>query len=155
MRILLTALLSLFAVISYAVDDLTAAQRIAGAGVKVQNARLKTIAQNIANAQATSREPGGDPYRRQIVTLRTEYDPDLDTNVVTIDKVITDKSQFDYKYEPYHPAADQDGYVKYPNVHFVVENVDAKEAQRSLEANLSSLEISRSTQLKLIDSLNR
>lgn len=139
---------------SYA-DDLTAAQQIAASGMRLQNQRMKAISENIANVNSVGRKPGENPYRRKMVTARNYYDPVLKANLVKVDRIIYDKKPFSMRYEPSHPAANAEGYVKYPNVEAVIESVDAKEAQRSFEANLGSLEISRSNQLKLIDSLAR
>ncbi len=54
-----------------------------------------------------------------------------------------DRTDFRTKYEPSHPAADANGYVKYPNVNSLVEMTDMREAQRSYEANLNVIGATR------------
>lgn len=154
-RILTTLFMIIICNHALAVDDLTAAQRIAASGMKLQNQRMKVISENIANANSVASKPGGTPYKRKMISAKTQFDPNSGTNLVKLDRIIYDNKPFQLRYEPGHPAADKNGYVKYPNIETVIENVDAKEAQRSFEANLGSLEISRSNQLKLIDSLAR
>ena len=58
-------------------------------------------------------------------------------------RVSTDPSDFRAKYEPGHPVADANGYVKYPNVNSLVEMMDLREAQRSYEANINVISASR------------
>ena len=54
--------------------DLTKAMNISASGMKAQGTRLRIIAENIANSQSTAQVPGGDPYRRQIVSFKAELD---------------------------------------------------------------------------------
>ena len=136
-----------------AVDSLTAAQRIAAQGMQVQNERLKVISQNIANSNSTGLTPDQDPYRRKTVMFKNYYDPEIGAYSVKLAKIGVDKSSFILKYEPYHPSADSAGYVKYPNVNLPLETIDAKEAQRTYEANLSALEIAKSNQLRIIEAM--
>ncbi len=136
-----------------AVDDLTAAQRVSAQGMKAQSERLKIISQNIANANSTGITPNQEPYRRKIPVFKSEYDQRLKADVVKVDKITRDKSDFQLRYEPQHPAADENGYVKYPNIQVPLESVDAKEAQRTYEANMSALEIAKSNQVRLIEAL--
>ena len=63
--------------------------------------------------------------------------------MVGFGRVRTDPSEFRSKYEPGHPAADPNGYVKYPNVNSLVEMTDLREAQRSYEANVNVITASR------------
>ena len=63
--------------------------------------------------------------------------------MVSLGKVQTDSSDFKTRYEPGHPAADANGYVKYPNVNSLVEMSDMRDAQRSYEANLNIVTATR------------
>jgi flagellar basal-body rod protein FlgC len=123
---------------------LTDSLKIAAAGLKVQGERLNVIAENIANSQSTSTTPGGDPYRRKTVTFSNALDKELGIRTVAITKRGVDPSAFNTKYNPAHPAADAEGYVKYPNVSSIVEGTDLKEARRAYEANINVIEISKS-----------
>ena len=116
---------------------------IAASGLRAQAGRMRVIAENIANADSTAPRPGADPYRRKIPTFRAEMDRALESNVVGLGRMRTDPSEFRSKYEPGHPAADANGYVKYPNVNALIEMTDMREAQRSYEANLNVIGATR------------
>ena len=116
---------------------------IAASGLRAQSGRMRIISENIANADSTPQSAGADPYRRKIPTFETEFNRSLDVQLVEMGKVTTDTSQFRLKYEPGHPAADQNGNVKYPNVNALVEMTDMREAQRSYEANINVIGATR------------
>ena len=116
---------------------------IAASGLRAQAGRMRVIAQNIANADSTAPMAGADPYRRKIVSFRSEVDRALDAQTVALGQVRTDQSEFRLKYDPGHPAADVNGNVKYPNVNSLVEMMDMREAQRSYEANINVISSSR------------
>ena len=80
-------------------------------------------------------------------------DKELGIETVAISKRGTDKSDFIKKYEPSHPAADEQGYVLYPNVNTVVETVDMREARRAYEANLGVIEVSKAMMARTLDLL--
>jgi flagellar basal-body rod protein FlgC len=116
---------------------------IAASGLRAQAGRMRIISENIANADSTGQAPGADPYRRKVATFSSQLDRALDSNVVSLGKVQTDTSDFKTRYEPGHPAADANGYVKYPNVNSLVEMSDMRDAQRSYEANLNIVTATR------------
>lgn len=116
---------------------------VAASGLRAQAGRMRVIAENIANADSTATRAGGDPYRRRMPTFRSEMDRAMGAQVVSLGRVRTDASDFRNKYEPSHPAADANGYVKYPNVNSLVEQTDMREAQRSYEANLNVISATR------------
>ncbi len=133
--------------------DFTNLMSIAASGLRVQAGRMRVIAENIANADSTAKGPGSDPYRRKIATFRSEMDRALEANTVALGKVRTDQSDFRSKYEPGHPAADANGYVKYPNVNSLLEMTDMREAQRSYEANLNVIGATRRMIQRTLDLL--
>ena len=133
--------------------DFLKSMQIAASGLRAQTGRMQVIAENVANADSTAQRPGGDPYRRKIPTFRSEMDRALEANTVTMGKVRPDPTDFRTKYEPGHPAADQNGYVKYPNVNSVIELNDMREAQRSYEANLNVIGATRRMIQRTIDLL--
>ncbi|KRA99264.1 flagellar basal-body rod protein FlgC [Devosia sp. Root685] len=116
---------------------------IAATGLHAQSARMRVIAENIANADSTASTPGGDPYRRRVPTFETVMNNELGGRVVTMGKLAYDQSDFNNRYEPGHPAADAKGYVQYPNVNTLIETMDMREAQRSYEANLNVVSVTR------------
>jgi flagellar basal-body rod protein FlgC len=127
--------------------------KISAAGLKVQGARLRVIAENLANADSVTEAPGGDPYRRKTISFKNELDRKLGLEMVEVARVSEDRSDFRLKYEPGHPAADAKGYVKLPNVNTLVEMTDMREAQRSYEANLKAIEAARTMLQRTIDML--
>jgi len=118
--------------------------KIAGAGMKVQSDRLKVVSQNIANAESTGTRVGEEPYRRKTIAFKTAIDREMDLETVKSRRIGTDPSEFPKKYDPGHPAADNEGYVLMPNVNPLVEMMDMREARRGYEANLNVIESSRS-----------
>ena len=134
-------------------DNLKKSVEIAAHGSKFQSERIKIAAENMANEDSTAVTPGGDPYRRKIIFAKNKYDKNLKTNVITTRKVDFDESDFILKYDPTHPAANNEGYVKYPNVNRLIERADASEAQRGYEANLGIIEMSNSLMQKTIEAI--
>ena len=124
-------------------NDFLSSMRIAATGLHAQTARMRVIAENLANADSAGKTPGEDPYRRKIPTFKAVMDSDVGGEVVKIGRIALDQSEFQSRYEPGHPAADANGYVKYPNVNALVETMDMREAQRSYEANLNVVTVAR------------
>ena len=133
--------------------DFNRAIKIAVSGLSAQTGRMRVIAENIANAESTSRTASGDPYRRKVPTFTSKFDKELGAATLRLGKVEADSTAFRSRYEPGHPAADANGYVKYPNVDTLVETVDMREAQRSYEANLNVVTATRRMILKTLDLL--
>jgi flagellar basal-body rod protein FlgC len=126
---------------------------VAASGLRAQVGRMRIISENIANADSVAQTPGGDPYRRRIVTFSSELDRTLDAHVVKLGGVETDNSDFEIKHQPGNPAADKNGDVKYPNVNTLVEMTDLRDAQRSYEANLNVITATRRMLQRTIDIL--
>jgi len=131
-----------------------AAQAIAASALRAQQARMRIIAENIANTDSTAKTAGGDPYRRQAPVFEPTRLPGGGLGV-RMSKVEPDKSEFRKEYEPGNPAADAAGYVKLPNVNGLVEALDMREAQRAYEANLNVIETSRAMQSRTLDLLRK
>ena len=105
---------------------------------------MSTPAKRCTEANSTADAPGLDPYRRQVPVFASYLDRDAGANLVRMRRVELDPSAFSLRYDPSHPAADEEGYVKLPNVNPLVEMMDLREAQRSYEANLGALDQVRS-----------
>ncbi|AXS41201.1 flagellar basal body rod protein FlgC [Breoghania sp. L-A4] len=133
--------------------DFVRSLMIAASGLKAQNGRMRVIAENIANKDSTGRTPEEDPYRRRIPTFRSEFDRELGARVVELGRIQLDRSEFQVRHEPGHPAADAAGNVRMPNVNTLVETVDIREAQRSYEANLNVIQSTRRMLQRTIDIL--
>jgi flagellar basal-body rod protein FlgC len=124
-------------------SDLVKSLSIASTGMKAQSDRLRVVSENIANAQVTGLSPEDTPYRRKTIFFKTELDREMNADTVKVKRVSTDKSDFQKKYEPSHPAADPQGYVLYPNVNPMVEMMDMREARLGYEANMNVIETSK------------
>ena len=135
--------------------DFSKSMTVAASGMRAQTERMKTIAENIANANSTSPVPGGEPYRRKITTIKGEFDRELGATLVETGRPVTDKSDFRSQYDPGNPNADKQGYVKLPNVDSLVEIMDMRETQRSYEADLSVMDASKQMLAKTVDLLNK
>jgi flagellar basal-body rod protein FlgC len=130
-----------------------ATQAIAATALRAQQARMRVIAENMANANSVSRQAGGDPYRRQVpvfTPIRTDGGQG-----VKVARVEPDRKDFRNVYDPGHPSADAAGYVKLPNVDTLVEALDMKEAQRAYEANLNVIETARAMEMRTLDLLKK
>jgi flagellar basal-body rod protein FlgC len=114
---------------------------------------MQVISENIANADSTPTQAGGDPYRRQIVSFQTVMDRTLGARVVQLGQTKTDPSDFQVKNQPGHPAADASGNVKYPNVNPLIETTDLRDAQRSYSANLNIINATRAMIQRTLDIL--
>ena len=134
-------------------SEFSTSMNIAASGMNAQAQRIKIIAQNIANADSTGIEPGSDPYRRQIVSFKNVFDREMGANVVKVSGVAKDQSEFKTRFDPSHPAANADGYVKLPNVNSVLESADLREAQRSYEASLAAMDLVKAMMAQTIQSI--
>ena len=133
--------------------DLIKSIKLSTAGMRVQGTRLRVISENIANADSLPENQGDTPYRSKQVSFKNILDRSLDAKRVAVDKIQYDRSDFEKKFDPQHPAADKDGYVLVPNVNPLVEMMDMREAQRSYEANLSVIQVSKGMLSRTIDML--
>lgn len=131
--------------------DLVKAMELAAKGMKAQGVRMRVISENMANADTTGKTPGSDPYQRQVVTFKNELARSEGIRFVEVDKIVRDDTDFTLKYDPSHPAADEKGYVKMPNVNSLIEMMDMREAQRSYEANLGVIDMARAMLMRTID----
>lgn len=129
-------------------DDFSRTMSAAAQGMRAQNIRVRIAAENMANAKT----PG---YQRKQIEFREFIDRQTGTNGVRIGSISRDISDPVKLYEPSHPLADDKGYVTYSNVSMLVELADAREAQRSYEANLNLFNQSRRMYGRVLDLLRR
>ncbi|WP_252273062.1 flagellar basal body rod protein FlgC [Pseudomonas subflava] len=122
---------------------------IAGTGMSAQSTRLNTISSNIANAETVSSSID-QTYRARHPVFATVYQGSLDGTGdrgslfadqdesgvgVQVLGIVEDQSSLTPRYEPNHPAADEKGYVYYPNVNVVEEMADMISASRNFQTN--------------------
>jgi len=134
-------------------DPLTVALRVAASGLGAQSERLRVVSENLANAQSTANTPEDDPYTRKTITFSSELDRQSGVALVNASGIDTDPGEFPMEYMPGHQAADENGYVKMPNVNMLVEMADMREANRSYEANLQVIKQARELISMTIDLL--
>ncbi|OPX44595.1 flagellar basal-body rod protein FlgC [Ruminiclostridium hungatei] len=136
---------------------------IGASGLTAQRLRMDTISQNIANIN-TTRTEDGTPYRRREVILEERTGADSFSSYlsaandklnggqgVRVSKIVEDASEFKKVYDPGHPDADENGYVSMPNVDIVTEMVNMISASRSYEANVTSINATKSMALKALE----
>jgi flagellar basal-body rod protein FlgC len=133
--------------------ELFRALRISAAGMEAQTTRLRVVAENLANRDTTGDAPGADPYRRKTVAFENRLDREVGIQRVRVKKVEPDMSAFPQRFEPSHPAADERGYIRAPNVNSFIEMMDMREAQRGYTANLAVLEMTKGMIQRAIDIL--
>jgi len=133
--------------------DFNSSMRIAATGLHAQTARMRVIAENLANADSAGTAPGDEPYRRRVPTFEASFDRNVGGKVVEVGRLAYDMSEFKSRYEPGHPAADANGYVQYPNVDPLVEAMDMRQAQRTYEANLNVVTVTRQMLGRTLDIL--
>lgn len=124
--------------------DLIASLRYSASGMEAQAARLRHISENISNADT----PG---YHRKLVS----FQENIDSGTVEPGPVQLDRSPLERVYDPGNPLADATGHYDGSNVDLVVEVADAREAQRSYEANLKIFDQARSMTQGLFDLLRK
>jgi flagellar basal-body rod protein FlgC len=127
-------------------SELMKSMGAAASGMAAQSARLRLSAENIANVDT----PG---YRRKLASF--EVIAREDGGVVKAGRVRLDRSDLPQVYDPSHPLADAQGYVEGSTVDLMVELADAREAQRSYEANIKMMDQARAMTSGLMDLLRR
>ena len=111
---------------------------ISTSGLVAQRIRLNTIAMNIANADTVD-SPEGGPYKRRSVVFHAGSDgTDRSGEGVHVSE-IRKEPVYRYEYNPSHPYANKEGYVKLPGIDTITEMVNGMEASRAYEANLMAL----------------
>jgi flagellar basal-body rod protein FlgC len=134
--------------------DIQAAISAAASGMRAQTTRMRVAAENVANANSTGASPDEEPFRRRIPLMESTM---LATGAqgVRVRGAAFDMTEFRQEYNPSHPAADPDGYVRLPNVDTLVEMMDLRDATRAYEANLNMIEAARSMTNRALDLLRR
>lgn len=125
-------------------NDLSTSLAFAASGMEAQATRLRLVSENIANADT----PG---YHRKLVS----FDDAMDSGLVEVGPVRLDRADLPRIYDPGHPLADANGYYDGSNVDMVIEIADAREAQRSYEANLRLFDQARQMTQSLFELLRR
>jgi flagellar basal-body rod protein FlgC len=121
-------------------------------GMVAQRTRMEVISSNLANQNSIYNAEGEyEPFRRR-VAIMAEGGPNGGTGA-HIEEIQLDQSDFRRRYKPGHPEANENGYVKYPNINSTMERVNAMEASRAYEANITAAQATKSmlqTSLRLL-----
>lgn len=121
--------------------------RISLSGLSAERLRMDTITGNIANA-STTRGKDGKPYIRKVAVFEENLTNELNKQSGKFEEkhmgiksvgIEEDKSELRKVYDPYHPDANEEGYVLMPNVNILNEMVDLIAASRTYEANITAL----------------
>ena len=128
--------------------DFSSALGVAASGMRAQADRIRHVSENIANADT----PG---YRRKIVRFEAMHSPDAPHGAIQTGKVTLDRRALPQIFDPAHPMADDSGHYDGSNVELMVEIADAREAQRSYEANMRVFDQIRQMSSSLNDLLRR
>jgi len=133
--------------------SLSSVFHIAGSGMSAQSTRLNTISSNIANADTVSSSID-QTYRARHPVFATVFAESLQPNGagaslfagqdqagkgVQVMGIVEDQSELTPRYEPDHPAANEQGYVFYPNVNVVEEMADMMSASRAFQTNVEMM----------------
>lgn len=129
-------------------NDLSKALEAAASGMRAQSSRLRHVSENIANSDT----PG---YRRKVIPFHETMEGGRASGRVETGSVSLDRTELPRMYDPSHPMADETGHYMGSNVDLIVEIADAREAQRSYEANLKMFEQTRKMSSRLLDILRR
>lgn len=121
---------------------------VSSSALQAQAQRLRHVSENIANSDT----PG---YRRKTVSFETEFGQRDSVGRVETSRVRLDQTELAKVYDPSHPMADESGHYDGSNVNLVIEIADAREAQRSYEANLKMFDQARQMSSSLMDLLRR
>ena len=127
-------------------STLSAAMAAASSALGAERTRVEVAVSNLANAEST-RGTDGQPYRRRDVVLTADQTNTFDATLgratqatgVKVAAIVEDQSPFRTRYEPSHPDADENGFVKLPNVDAPQEMVDMLGAARAYQANLAAI----------------
>jgi flagellar basal-body rod protein FlgC len=134
-------------------DPLVISGKIAASGLSAQAQRMRVVSENMANVGSTGKTPGATPYTRKTISFASGPSEEFGAGLVRVDRIGYDKSPYRVEFAPGHPAADENGYVKQPNVNMLIELADMREANRSYEANLQMIRQARELISMTIDML--
>lgn len=129
-------------------NDLSKSLMMAASGMKAQASRLRLVSENMANADT----PG---FRRKTASFQQEMQAAGQVGAVKQGNVRLDRTELTKMFDPAHPMADDAGYYDGSNVNILIEIADAREAQRSYEANLKMFEQTRKMSSSVLDLLRK
>ena len=141
--------------------DFARGLRVSSSALTANRLRMNTISSNIANVN-TTKTPEGGPYRRKDVIFEAMPEtrnfgeiltsqPDRNIQRVQVTDIHVDRGAPNFKYEPNHPDANEDGYVAYPNINLMEEMTNMIQATRAYEANVSAMTATKDMAAKALE----
>lgn len=130
---------------------------VSASGLSAERLRMDVTAENLANAQTTRAADGG-PYRRKSVVLQQQGANGFGAELarargVEVAAIVEDGGPDRMVYDPGHPDAGADGYVRMPNVNPVTEMVELITSSRAYEANVTAMQAAKQMFTKTLDIL--
>lgn len=129
-------------------SDLSTSLKLASSGMRAQAARIRLVSENMANIDT----PG---FRRKTASFEQIMNQGQNIGTVKQGDIRLDRTDLPKIFDPAHPMADAAGYYDGSNVNILIEMADAREAQRSYEANLKMFEQTRKMSAAVLDILRR
>ena len=129
-------------------NSIFGAMAAATQGMNAQSTRLKIVSENLSNADTHG-------YHRKLITFKNTFNAQTGMTELSVDNITLDPKKGDVEFNPEHPLANAQGYVELSNVDMMVEMADARQANRSYEANLTTFKQARQMYSGLLDLLRR
>ncbi len=127
--------------------------KVSASALEAHRVRMNTIASNMANAQSTKTQEGG-PYVKKSVLFQTmpvNMNAEEGLEGVRVSGIVEEEKPPLIVYDPAHPDADGEGYVKMPNINVLEEMVNMMMALRAYEANVRAFNISKGMYQKALE----
>lgn len=141
--------------------DFMTAIDIGASGLKAERTNLNVISMNLANAKTTRTVNGGPYQRKEVIFKETEVESpfskamnmalEQDAKGVRVESIQNDRRPFKMVYEPGHPDANEEGYVRYPDINVVEEMTNMLSAMRAYEANVSTITTAKNMFTKALE----
>ncbi|HWD76869.1 MAG TPA: flagellar basal body rod protein FlgC [Solirubrobacteraceae bacterium] len=137
---------------------------IAASGLTAERVRMDVTSENLANAQTTN-AAGGQPYQRQEVVLQQVGGNAFSSTLagamgssptaggVQVAGIVNDPTPDQLVYDPGHPGANAQGYVRMPNVNPVTEMTDLIDESDSYQADVTAMSTAKTMYTKTLDLL--
>ncbi len=139
---------------------------IAGSAMQFQSIRLNTVASNLSNTQSVSRTKENAYKARQPIAIAKPFSPKLPGNhllsksiknnifSVELAEISKKTTPVEQRYQPDHPAADEQGLVYYSNVDSAHEMASMMAASREFETSVALLTTTRKMEDQLLELIN-
>ncbi len=127
--------------------------KVSASALDAQRVRMNTVASNMANAQSTRTEAGGPYVKKNVVFSTTPIESNNGELLegVRVSNIVEDTKPPITVYDPGHPDADENGYIKMPNINVIEEMVNMMMALRAYEANVKAYNTSKQMFMKSLE----